>query len=348
MAMTRVMDSGRYILGTEVASFEREFAEYFGFRHAVAVANGTDALTLALQALGIGPGARVATVSHTAVATVAAILKAGAVPVFVDIDPSTYTLDAEALSRTLENIEGIKAVVAVHLYGHPADLTRILQVTRRLEVPLIEDCAQSHGARLADRYTGGLGDAAAFSFYPTKNLGAMGDGGMVAIRGDGGAQRVRALREYGWRRRYVSEEPGMNSRLDELQAALLRARLPCLAENNSRRRAIAAAYDAGLRNSGLRLPVQQPQVTHVYHQYVVRHTQRDQLQTRLRQECVGTNIHYPQPVHLQPAYAGRYPLDPGGLPETEQAALEVLSLPMYPEMGDAAVAAVIDAVLRVI
>jgi len=347
-AMTRVMDSGRYILGAEVAAFEREFAEAFGFPHAVAVASGTDAVVLALQSLGIGPGAQVATVSHTAVATATAILMTGATPVFVDIDPSSYTLDGSAMRRTLEYVPGIKAIVAVHLYGHPADLASLREIARRFGVFLVEDCAQSHGAKLEDRYTGNLGDAAAFSFYPTKNLGAMGDGGLVVVQDEDCAQRLRALREYGWRQRYVSEERGMNSRLDELQAAILRAKLPHLAQDNSRRMVIAAAYDRGLRDTGLQLPTRCPGATHVYHQYVVRHPERDALQTRLRHEGIGTNIHYPQPVHLQPAYAGRYPIDPAGLPETEKAAREILSLPMYPQMSDAAVSVVIDAMHRVL
>jgi len=348
-AMTRVMDSGRYIVGAEVAAFEQDFAQHFGFPHAVAVASGTDALALALQALGIGPGEKVATVSHTAVATTVAILMTGATPVFFDIDPVTYTFEPAALARRLESDPDIKAIVPVHLYGQPADLRSLGEITRRFGVRMIEDCAQSHGATFGDRYTGSFGDAAAFSFYPTKNLGAMGDGGMVVVRDAECAQRLRALREYGWRQRYISEERGMNSRLDEVQAAILRARLPYLTENNLRRMAIAAAYDSGLGNMGLVLPARRREATHVYHQYVVRHPERDSFRARLLRAGVGTNIHYPQPVHRQPAYESRFAQgDPAGLPETEKAAREVLSLPMYPEMTDAAVATVIDAVRQVL
>jgi dTDP-4-amino-4,6-dideoxygalactose transaminase len=343
-AMVRVLDSGRYILGEEVNAFEQEFARHFGLSHAVGVANGTDAIALALRTLGVGAGDRVATVSHTAVATVAAIEMAGASPVFLDVTPDTYTLDPESLARTLETVPGIKAVVAVHLYGHPADVPAIIGIARKFGVGVIEDCAQAHGAKLDGRFVGSMGDAATFSFYPTKNLGAFGDGGMVVANGAECARKVRALREYGWERRYISELPGVNSRLDELQAALLRVRLPYLDPGNRRRAQIAAAYDQGLAGTGLILPRTRPGVTHVYHQYVVRHPDRDRFRSRLQSKDTGTNIHYPVPVHRQPAYEGRFAMDPGGLGVTETVAREVLSLPMYPELADATVERVVDAV----
>jgi dTDP-4-amino-4,6-dideoxygalactose transaminase len=343
-AVARVLDSGWYILGGEVEAFEKEFARQFGFAAAVGVANGTDAIALALRCLGIGGGDRVATVSHTAVATVAAIEMVGASPVFVDIVPDTYTMDPEALSRTLQARAPVKAVIVVHLYGYPADVPAILEIAKRFGVRVIEDCAQSHGAKLDGHFVGSMGDVATLSFYPTKNLGALGDGGMVAANDLELAKQVRRLREYGWERRYISDIAGINSRLDELQAAILRVRLPYLDAGNRRRAAIAAAYDNGLAKTGLILPAKRAGATHVYHQYVVRHRNRDELRVRLKEKGIGTNIHYPVPVHRQPAYAGRFDVDPGGMAGTEAVAGEILSLPMYPELSDAMVARIVDTV----
>jgi dTDP-4-amino-4,6-dideoxygalactose transaminase len=345
-ALARVVDSGWYILGNEVEAFEQEFARKFEYGGAVGVGNGTDAIALALRSLGVGRGDRVATVSHTAVATVAAIEMVGASPVFVDIAQDTYTMDPEALARTLEARSPIKAVIVVHLYGNLADLPALLEIANRFDVRVIEDCAQSHGARLGERFAGSMADAATFSFYPTKNLGAIGDGGMVVASDPERIRRIRMLREYGWERRYISDLPGMNSRLDELQAAILRLRLPYIDAGNERRAAIAAMYDKGLADVGLVLPAHRLGVSHVYHQYVIRHPQRDQFQARLKQSSIGTNIHYPVPVHLQPAYAGRCDLDPGGLGITEAIASQILSLPMYPELRDAAVTTIVDTVRR--
>jgi dTDP-4-amino-4,6-dideoxygalactose transaminase len=330
-AIARVLCGGHYILGGEVAAFEGEFAEYLGAASAVGVASGTDALTIALRACGIGPRDRVATVSHTAVATVAAIELAGAIPVLVDIDLATYTIDCDAL----ETVDA-RAIVPVHLYGHPADMPRIMEIARRRGMRVIEDCAQSHGASIQGRKTGTWGDAAAFSFYPTKNLGAIGDGGAVVTNDPEIAERARRLREYGWRERYISESAGMNSRLDELQAAILRVKLRHLSNANARRREIAAAYSACVHD--LVLPETRADAVHVFHQYVVRCGSRDALQARLREEGIGTLVHYPVPVHLQPAY--RSCVKHGSLGRSEQAAREVLSLPMYPELNDADVASV--------
>jgi dTDP-4-amino-4,6-dideoxygalactose transaminase len=341
-AVARVVDSGWYILGREVGAFEQEFAKQFNFGGAAGVANGTDAIALALRTVGVGRGDRVATVSHTAVATVAAIEMVGASPVFVDITEDTYTMDPASLLRTLEALGPIKAVIAVHLYGHPADLPAILAIANQFDVRVIEDCAQCHGAKLDGRFAGSVGDAATFSFYPTKNLGAVGDGGMVVAADPERIRRARILREYGWERRYISEVPGINSRLDELQAAILRVRLPYLDGGNQRRAAIAAAYDVGLANIGLTLPLQRSSSTHVYHQYVVRHPDRDRFRARLTDKGIGTNIHYPVPVHRQPAYAGRCVSDPNGLGTTDAVASQILSLPMYPELSDAMVATIVD------
>jgi dTDP-4-amino-4,6-dideoxygalactose transaminase len=347
-ALARVVDSGWYVLGEEVAAFEREFAQQFGLGHAIGVANGTDAIALALRGLGVGAGCRVATVAHTAVATVAAIELVGATPVFVEIEPDTYTLDPRALSAVLERAAPVHAIVVVHLYGHPADMAAILAIASRLGIPVIEDCAQAHGASIGERFVGGLANAAAFSFYPTKNLGALGDGGLVATASEETAVRLRMLREYGWKQRFISEIAGVNSRLDELQAAFLRVRRPFLEAANQRRMAIAAAYDRGLADTGLGLPIQRSGTTHVYHQYVVRHPKRDDLQSRLRQAGIATNVHYPVPVHCQPAYLGRCSVGAEGLAVTEAAAREVLSLPIYPELDDESVAEVIGAVRRLV
>ncbi len=343
-AIARVLDSGVWILGNEVAAFEQEFAGQLGFRFAAGVANGTDAVALALGALGIGRGDRVATVSHTAVATVSAIGMAGAEPVFVDIARDTCTMDPPALARTLETVAGVTAVVVVHLYGHPAEMPAIVEVASRFGARVIEDCAQAHGARWNGTFAGAFGDAAAFSFYPTKNLGGVGDGGMVASNDSELIDRVRRLRQYGWDEQRISETPGVNSRLDELQAAILRVRLKYLESANLRRAAIAGMYDAGLSGTGLLLPARRAGATPVYHQYVVRHADRDRLRARLQEKGIGTNIHYPVPVHLQPAYAGQFSVDPAGLGETEAAAREVLSLPVYPEMDDTMIGQVIEAV----
>jgi len=340
-AIRRVLDSGWYILGREVEAFEQAFAAYVGVSHAVGVANGTDALELALRACGVGPGDLVFTVSHTAVATVAAIELAGATPVLVDIDPATYTLDPNCLEAALARPPAgrPKAVIPVHLYGQPADMAAITELARRHGLYIIEDCAQSHGAMLAGRMTGAWGDIAAFSFYPTKNLGALGDGGMVVTDNAELAERTHALRQYGWRQRYVSDTPGCNSRLDELQAAILRVKLDYLEAENVRRGALAARYTTALADSGLTLPTCRAGARHVYHQYVVRSPHRDALQTHLRARGVGTLVHYPRAVHQQPAYQGRVPTA-GSLLHSERVATEVLSLPIYPELADEQVEAV--------
>jgi hypothetical protein len=343
-ALLGVVDSGWYVLGSEVRRFEEEFAKYFHVGSAVGVANGTDALALALHSLGVGNGDRVATVSHTAVATVAAIEIAGARPVLVEIDPETYTMSLDSLARTMGKFDSIKAVIAVHLYGSPADMDGISQIARAHGAFVIEDCSQAHGATLHGQCVGSMSDIATFSFYPTKNLGALGDGGMIVSGNLELTRLVHMLREYGWARRYVSEIPGVNSRLDELQAAILRIRLRHLDAGNRRRAAIAAAYDRGFADLKLILPKTRPGATHVYHQYVMRHPERDGFQQRLREKGVGTNVHYPVPVHCQPAYASRCEVDPEGLGITETIANQVISLPMYPELSDEAVSAVIGAV----
>lgn len=337
-ALRRVLDAGWYILGEEVRQFETEFAAYLGVQHALGVGSGTEALHLALTACGLGPGDEVITVAHTAVATASAIELCGAVPVLVDIAPDTFTLDPAHLAHVLS--PRTKAIVPVHLYGQPADLAPILAFAQQHGLRVIEDCAQAHGAHYGARRVGAWGHIAAFSFYPTKNLGALGDGGAVVTNDPALAERVRLLREYGWAERYVSRIAGWNSRLDEMQAAVLRVKLKYLDADNSARARLAARYDSGLQGAGLGLPRPRAEGEHVYHLYVIRSARRDALQAFLKTRGVGALVHYPVPVHIQPAYRGRLR---GGdsLPETERAAREVLSLPMYPELTEAEVQAVI-------
>ncbi|MFL1460749.1 DegT/DnrJ/EryC1/StrS family aminotransferase [Roseococcus sp. DSY-14] len=344
-ALLRAAGSGWYILGEEGAAFEREFAQWLGEgQHAVGCANGTDALMLILRGMGIGEGSTVVTVSHTAVATVAAIEMAGATPLLLDIDPDTYGMDPDELRAVLEDpppgLPPIRAVIPVHIYGQPVDLMPIKAACDAAGVALIEDCAQAHGARLEGRAVGTIGDAAAFSLYPTKNLGALGDGGVLSTADEALARRIGAIRQYGWVQRYVSDLVGVNSRLDEVQAAVLRVKLGHLDAQNARRRAIAAAYDAALAGSGLAPPVRRPGAEHVFHLYVLRHPERDALMARLKAQGIGTGIHYPVPVHRQPAYAGRVALGPAACAETAKAAGEVFSLPMYPELSEEQVARV--------
>jgi dTDP-4-amino-4,6-dideoxygalactose transaminase len=345
-AIGGVLASGTYIKGPQVSAFESEFAAFVGVSEAIGVASGTDALHLALRTLGIGRGDQVLTVSHTAVATVAAIELAGAEPVLLEVDERSYTLSTDRLSEAVDALKSggrLKAVIPVHLYGHPADMPRVLEIARRHGLRVIEDCAQSHGARLGGVSTGAFGDIAAFSFYPTKNLGAIGDGGAIVTNDAALAKRARSLAEYGWKVRYVSEVPGYNSRLDEVQAAILRVQLRHIAQDNQRRRAVARLYDDGLPKDAVSPPAVRALVEHGYHQYVVRCQQRDALRAHLEHEGIATGIHYPQPVHLQPAYRNRVPLA-GDLSLTERICREVLSLPMYPQLPLMAVERVCDAV----
>src|SRR4051794_38794722 len=347
-AIMQVLESGQYILGRAVEQFEREFAANLGLAHGIGCASGTDALELALRACGIGEGHLVFTVSHTAVASVAAIERAGAKPVLVDIEPGGFAMDPAALDAALRDAPPGRpaAILPVHLYGEPADLAAILELARAYGLRVIEDCAQSHGALYRGRLTGSFGDIACFSFYPTKNLGALGDAGITATDDPDLATALREIREYGWRERYVSAIAGINTRLDPIQAAILGVKLPRLAADNRRRQAIAARYDDGLGGLPLALPARRPDATHVYHQYVVRSPARDPLREHLRAAAIGTGIHYPAPVHLQPAYRGRLAEYPAGLPETTRVAGEILSLPIYPQLTDDAVNRVIAEIRR--
>jgi dTDP-4-amino-4,6-dideoxygalactose transaminase len=341
-AITRVLDGGNYILGQEVESFERVFAEYSGAAHAIGVGNGTDALILALRALGVGPGDEVVTVSHTAVATVAAVLGCGATPVLVDVDQAHYTIDPARIEAAITPRS--KAVIAVHLYGQPADMDSIAAIARRRNLLVVEDCAQAAGGKYRGRRVGSLGDIACFSFYPTKNLGAIGDGGMVVTADPQLASRVRRLRQYGWDDMRNADEIGLNSRLDPLQAAILNTKLPHLDADNSRRRAIAARYDRALTGLPLTLPAVRSEAIHAYHLYVVRCGERDALQAHLVTRGIGVAVHYPVPIHRQHAYAERSILPAGGLGITEKLSKEILSLPIYPELSESDVDRVIEAI----
>lgn len=330
-AIRRVLAGGRYILAEETLAFEKEFAGYIGVRHVVAVGSGTEAIHLALRACDIGPGDEVITVSHTAVATVAAIEMCGAVPVLVEIDPVSYTMDPGSAEQAVT--DRTKAILPVHLYGQPAHLVPIIECARKHKLHVIEDCAQAHGALYRGKRTGAWGDAGAFSFYPTKNLGCLGDGGAITTQSAELCEKLRALRQYGWDDRRISHLAGFNSRLDELQAAVLRVKLPHLDENNQRLRDLASTYAGQLRTSPLTLPAEIPGTEPVYHQYAVtcaERSTRDRLRKFLLNHEIQTAVHYPLPVHRQPAYRDRYGKSPS-LPVTERVSETMVSLPMFPE-----------------
>lgn len=344
-AVLRVLEGDSYILGGEVAAFESAFAAYCDparTLHAAGVNSGTDALILAMRALGVGAGDEVLTVAHTALATVAAIIAVGATPVLIDIDPVTYTLDPVLIEPAIT--PRTKAVIAVHLYGQAADMDAINTIARRHGAAVIEDCAQAAGGMYKGKRIGSLGDVACFSFYPTKNLGAIGDAGMVVAADAQLAENVRRLRQYGWDGARHTSTPGLNSRLDEMQAAILNVKLPFLdAENESRARH-AAAYRDGLSSLPLVLPSVRPDTRHVYHLYVIACDERDALKASLERAGIMAGIHYPVPIHRQGGYAQRVVIPAQGLPITDRLVARILSLPLYPELGNEDVAAVIAAV----
>jgi dTDP-4-amino-4,6-dideoxygalactose transaminase len=337
-AVAAVLGEARFVGGSAIEAFEREFAAYCGAGHCVGVASGTDALTIALRALGIGRGDDVLTAANTCVPTVAAIEAAGATPVLVDPDPGTFTIDPELLEAALT--ERTRAIVPVHLYGRCADMEPIVAFARTHGLKVVEDAAQAHGAEYGGRRAGTLADAAAFSFYPTKNLGALGDAGAVVTSDAETAERAWLLRNYGERARYDSVVTGTNSRLDTLQAALLLTKLPHLDRWNRRRRELAARYREGLADADVRLPPADE--GHAYHLFVVRAAGREALRRSLEERGVQTLVHYPKAIHQHPAYerlAAR-----GSLPVSERLAAEVLSLPLYPELADAEADEVMSAV----
>lgn len=340
-AIARVLNSGRYILGPEVQSFEDEFSRYIGVSSGIGVGSGTEALHLALAACGFGRGDEVITVSHTAVATVAAIEMAGCVPVLADIDPVSYTQATSGLESLIT--ERTRAIVPVHLYGQPANLDAVMNIANRYDLKVIEDCAQAHGAEYQGKRAGSFGDMACFSFYPTKNLGALGDGGMVVTDNPDLAEQARLLREYGWKERNASSVRGWNTRLDELQAAVLRIKLKTLDDQNRKRMLLARVYEESLKGTDLVLPKAMEGTTHVYHLYVVRSGKRDELLQFLRSRDIGAMVHYPIPIHNQPAYRNRFHVQ-GSMGVTEKVVTEIISLPMYPELTMAEAQIVVDTI----
>jgi dTDP-3-amino-3,4,6-trideoxy-alpha-D-glucose transaminase len=342
-AVAGVLDGGTFVLDANVRAFEEEFAAYCGAPHAVGVASGTDAIALALRALGVGDGDEVVTVANTCAPTVAGIVAAGARPVLVEPDPDGLTLDPDGLAEALT--ERTRAIVPVHLYGRCADMEPIVGFARDHGLVVVEDAAQAHGAEDAGRRAGTLGHAAAFSFYPTKNLGALGDGGAVLTADDALADEVRLMRTHGLDDRARSRVRSTNSRLDAMQAAVLRAKLTHLEDWTARRRQLADRYREGLGDTGLRLPADPPAGRHVFHLYVVRHPDRDRLRADLAEQGVQTLVHYPYAVHEHPAYAD---LAPGSrrLTTSERVVREVLSLPLYPELTDAEADRVVEAIRR--
>lgn len=343
-AIARVLSSGWFILGPEVEAFEREFAQAVQVDHAIGVASGTDALTLALMALGVGSGDEVITTPMTAAFSALAISRTGARPVFADVDPESLNLSPEETEKCVG--PRTKAILPVHLYGNPCDLDALKKVAERHELALVEDACQAHGATIHGRAVGGIGRAGAFSFYPTKNLGALGDGGMMVTNDAELAERVKRLRNGGQSSRYVHQDIGVNSRLDELQAAVLRAKLPYLAGDNGKRAELVARYRRGLDAvAGDKLSMldvatgSQP----AHHLLVVRVAERDALMAHLAERDIQTLIHYPIPTHLQPAYRD-LGLSPGSLPEAERAASQILSLPLYPTLASDEVDRVVDAI----
>ncbi len=331
-AIRRVVERTAFILGPEVEAFEEEFAAFCGANYGIGVASGTAALFLALAALDIGPGDEVITPPFTFFATAATVAHRGARPVFVDIDEATYNLNPELVEAAIT--PRTRAIIAVHLFGHPAEMDALQEIARRHGLWLIEDAAQAHGARYRGKRVGTLGDVACFSFYPAKNLGAYGDAGMVVTDDPKLADRLRRLRNHGQRKRYDHVELGYAERMDGMQAAVLRAKLPYLEERNRARRERAARYHRGLKGLNVRLPYEAPHVEHVYHCYTIRVTHRDAIQAQLRERGIATAVHYPKPLHLQQAftYLG---YSPGTFPVAERVSQEVLSLPMYPELSEA-------------
>jgi len=342
----RVLESGWFVLGKELEAFEHAFSAYLGDVHVVGVGSGTEALHLALMAAGVEPGDFVITVPNTAVPTVSAISAAGATPLLVDVDERSLTMDPAQLRQLLAREKPklgrrLKAVVPVHLYGRSADMDAIMQVAKEFDIAVVEDAAQAHGAMYKGRKAGTIGDLGAFSFYPSKNLGCYGDGGAVVTRSQSVAMRLKMLRNYGQQRRYYHEIKGVNSRLDEVQAAILSAKLPFLDGWTARRREIARAYDKLIHDPEVAKPPLEDPAQHVFHLYVLRHTQRDRLMSHLEQCGIGTAAHYPVPIHFQHAYAD-LGYSPGAFPVAEAAARQVVSLPIFPQLTDDEIAYVAE------
>ncbi len=333
-AIERVFESGQFVLGNEGAAFETEFSSYIGAKYGIGVNSGSDALFLALKALGIDKNSEVITVSHTFVSTVDGIVRCGATPVFVDIEPDTYCVDAAKIEEKIT--ERTKAILPVHLYGHPADLEEVIKIARQYDLSVVEDACQAHGTKYKGRKVGSFGNAGCFSFYPVKNLGAYGDGGMVTTNDSGLAERIKLLRNYGKSRKYYHDLVGIKSRLDELQAAMLRVKLSRLDEWNEKRRRLAELYKEMLGQTDVLLPSERTYAKHTYHLFVIRLAERDNCQRFLRKNGIQTQIHYPIPVHQQKAYVGFESAT--DLSVTQTICNEIISLPLYPSLTDEEVA----------
>ena len=329
-AIQRVLNSGWYVLGNEVSEFEKEFAQFNNTSHTIGVGSGTEALHIALRALDVGTDDEVITAAHTAVATASAIGLAGAIPIFLDIEPDHFTIDPELITAAIT--PKTKAIIPVHIYGQPCDMDAIMEIANKNNLKVIEDCAQAHGAEYKGKRIGSIGDVGCFSFYPTKNLGAIGDGGALVTNNNQLAEKIKLIREYGWEERYVSSKEGWNSRLDELQAAILRVKLKNLDMDNHRRRQHSEKYIELLKGLPLELPIIRDNCSHVFHLFVIKTNNRNSLKEYLQNKGVNTTIQYPVPVHRQKYFQKMHNGQP--LPVTEQAAKNILSLPMYPELGE--------------
>lgn len=330
--INEVLQNTHFILGENVEAFEKEFANYCGVKYGVGVASGSDALALSLKAFRISKGDEVITVPNTFIATVDAISRNGAKPVFVNVDPETYNIDVNKIEEKIT--DNTKAIIPVHLYGQPVDMVQIVKIAREYDLRIIEDACQAHGAEYKGKKVGSLGDIGCFSFYPSKNLGTYGDGGMVVTNDGKIAEEIKMLRNYGQSKKYYHDCIGYNSRLDEIQAAILRVKLKYLDGWNDKRRKHAKLYNELLENvSGIETPIEKDYVKHVYHLYVIRCKDRDELQQYLSSKGVSTGIHYPIPVHLQKAYE-HLEYKHGNFPITEKFSKEILSLPMFPELTE--------------
>ena len=339
-AIHSVLNGPKYVLGEQVEALEENFSQYIGVKHSIGVANGTDAIELALRALDIGYGDKVITVSHSAVATVAGIEASGATPVVVDLEEEFYTMDPLLLEQVFS--KEVKAVIAVHLYGQPSSMDKIQSFCSAHNLFLIEDCAQAHGATYKGERVGSIGDIGTFSCYPTKNLGAIGDGGLVTTNSSDIARKIKMIREYGWVNR-ISEVKGRNSRLDELQAAILNIKLKYLDDDNQKRKNLALIYDQ-LSSESLVIPQRRVKSDHVFHLYVCQLPQRDELKTFLEKHNIFPGIHYPSPIHLQPAYINSMEV-PASMQVTETICQNILSLPMYPELGHDKAKLIVDLIV---
>lgn len=341
ITIQNILESGQFILGSVLQQFEQNIATYLGVKHAIGVASGTDALILSLRSFDIGNEDEVIIPAYTFFATAGAVMAVGAKPVFVDIDPVTYQIDTKKIAEKLT--PRTKAIIPVHLYGHPSDMNPILEIARYHGIKVIEDSAQAMGSEYRNNKTASIGDIGCLSFFPTKNLGAFGDGGMVVTNNDSIAERIRMLRTHGWKKKYYSEELGYNSRLDTLQAGILQAKLPHLDEWNHQRRELAHIYNTNLAKTKVTVPQSNPSCKHVYHLYVIRTNKRDELQIHLKNNQIASEIYYPQPPHLT-IPCQKYGYKQGDFPIAEEASRQTLALPLYPEMTETQQAQVISQV----